>query len=62
MARLAPSIKSLLDLPDRERRLGPFYLIEQLGRGGIVGALERHADRTLAQSQPCRWADVVLRD
>jgi serine/threonine protein kinase len=36
MARLAPSIKSLLDLPDRERRLGPFFLIEQLGRGGFA--------------------------
>src|SRR5262245_61176929 len=36
MARLAPPIRSLLDRPDGERRLGPFLLVEQLGRGGFA--------------------------
>lgn len=36
MARLAHSIKSLLDRPDAERRLGPFQLVSALGRGGFA--------------------------
>ncbi|MFO0761175.1 MAG: protein kinase [Byssovorax sp.] len=36
MARLAPSIKSLLEQPPGDRKLGPFVLIEQLGRGGFA--------------------------
>jgi serine/threonine protein kinase len=36
MARLALSIKSLLDRPDAERRLGPFLLVSALGRGGFA--------------------------
>ncbi len=36
MARLALSIKSLLERPDAERRLGPFVLVSALGRGGFA--------------------------
>jgi len=36
MARLALSIKSLLERPDAERRLGPFLLVSALGRGGFA--------------------------
>ena len=36
MARLALSIKSLLERPDAERRLGPFTLVSALGRGGFA--------------------------
>ncbi|AUX35873.1 uncharacterized protein SOCE836_080740 [Sorangium cellulosum] len=36
MIPVAPSIARLLDRPDPERRLGPFLLIEPLGRGGFA--------------------------
>jgi serine/threonine protein kinase len=36
MARLPPSLQRFLDLPPAERRIGPFALIEQLGRGGFA--------------------------
>ncbi|MDC3957466.1 protein kinase [Polyangium jinanense] len=36
MAHLSPAIQHLLALPDAERRLGPFLLVEQLGRGGFA--------------------------
>ncbi|XXX74346.1 protein kinase [Sorangium sp. So ce134] len=36
MSAVAPSIARLLDRPDPERRLGPFRLIEPLGRGGFA--------------------------
>jgi serine/threonine protein kinase len=36
MARVAPAIKRLLDRPHAERRLGPFLLVSQLGRGGFA--------------------------
>jgi eukaryotic-like serine/threonine-protein kinase len=36
MARLAVSIKSLLERPDADRRLGPFLLVSALGRGGFA--------------------------
>ncbi len=36
MARLAVSIKSLLERPDADRRLGPFQLVSALGRGGFA--------------------------
>ena len=36
MARLAVPIKSLLERPDAERRLGPFLLVSALGRGGFA--------------------------
>jgi eukaryotic-like serine/threonine-protein kinase len=36
MARVAPAIKRLLAQPDAERRIGPFLLLSQLGRGGFA--------------------------
>jgi eukaryotic-like serine/threonine-protein kinase len=36
MARLAPAITRFLDRPAEERRLGPFELVKQLGRGGFA--------------------------
>src|SRR6185503_17212161 len=33
---LAPSLRSLLERPDAARRLGPFVLVHQLGRGGFA--------------------------
>jgi eukaryotic-like serine/threonine-protein kinase len=36
MTRIAPSIRHLLDRAPDERRLGPFQLVEQLGRGGFA--------------------------
>jgi serine/threonine protein kinase len=36
MARLAVSIKSLLERSDADRRLGPFLLVSALGRGGFA--------------------------
>jgi eukaryotic-like serine/threonine-protein kinase len=34
--RLAPALQSFLALPAAERRIGPFLLVEQLGRGGFA--------------------------
>lgn len=36
MARLAVPIRSLLERPDADRRLGPFLLVSALGRGGFA--------------------------
>nr|QDA77053.1 protein kinase [Jahnella sp. MSr9139] len=36
MTHLAPAIARLLDHPEPERRLGPFVLVEPLGRGGFA--------------------------
>ncbi|MFO0757290.1 MAG: protein kinase [Byssovorax sp.] len=36
MVRPAQPLKTLLDRPPPERRLGPFMLVEQLGRGGFA--------------------------
>ncbi|MFS8071021.1 MAG: protein kinase domain-containing protein, partial [Byssovorax sp.] len=36
MARLAVPIRSLLEHPDADRRLGPFLLVSALGRGGFA--------------------------
>ncbi|AKT42923.1 protein kinase domain-containing protein [Chondromyces crocatus] len=36
MPPLSPALASLLDRPDAERRLGPFLLLEPLGRGGFA--------------------------
>src|SRR5215472_6668674 len=36
MIHLPRSLKSLLDLPDAGRRLGPFVLVAPLGRGGFA--------------------------
>src|SRR5215212_2732573 len=36
MAHLPTAIQRLLALPDPERRIGPFLLVEQLGRGGFA--------------------------
>jgi len=36
MSHLAPAIARLLDRPEAERRLGPFVLVEPLGRGGFA--------------------------
>src|SRR5262245_16113121 len=33
---LAPALRSLLDRPEAARRLGPFLLVHQLGRGGFA--------------------------
>ncbi len=35
-SRLAPSLQAFLDLPPEDRRLGPFRLVEQLGKGGFA--------------------------
>ena len=35
-ARFAPALTELLALPDFERKLGPFQLVQQLGRGGFA--------------------------
>src|SRR5882724_13157253 len=34
--RLAPPLETLFDSPAEERRLGPFVLVKQLGRGGFA--------------------------
>jgi serine/threonine protein kinase len=36
MTRVASTIKRFLERPDGERRLGPFLLVKQLGRGGFA--------------------------
>ncbi|MEO7094695.1 MAG: protein kinase, partial [Polyangiales bacterium] len=36
MARLSPALQSFLELPGEQRRIGPFHLIEQLGKGGFA--------------------------
>ena len=36
MVRLAPTLTQLLERPESERRIGPFVLVEQLGRGGFA--------------------------
>src|SRR5277367_1717335 len=36
MTYLSQPLKSLLDLPDAERRLGPVVLVAPLGRGGFA--------------------------
>ena len=36
MARLSPALQSFLDLPGEQRRIGPFHLVEQLGKGGFA--------------------------
>lgn len=36
MVRLAPTLTLLLERPENERRIGPFMLMEQLGRGGFA--------------------------
>lgn len=36
MLHLPPAIARLLDRPEEERRLGPFVLVEPLGRGGFA--------------------------
>src|SRR6185436_4489260 len=36
MTRLPPSLENLLDRPEAERKIGPFALIEPLGRGGFA--------------------------
>ncbi|MEP7124256.1 MAG: serine/threonine-protein kinase [Byssovorax sp.] len=36
MGRVAATIKTFLERPDAERRLGPFLLVNQLGRGGFA--------------------------
>jgi serine/threonine protein kinase len=36
MGRVAATIKRFLERPDAERRLGPFVLVKQLGRGGFA--------------------------
>ena len=33
---LSPSLRELLERPDAERRIGPFLLVRQLGRGGFA--------------------------
>jgi serine/threonine protein kinase len=35
-ARLAPALASFLELPAERRRLGPFRLLHQLGKGGFA--------------------------
>lgn len=35
-AALSPALTALLDRPETERRVGPFYLRHQLGRGGFA--------------------------
>jgi serine/threonine protein kinase len=36
MARVSPALQSFLDLPGEHRRIGPFHLVEQLGKGGFA--------------------------
>ncbi len=36
MTRLAPALRSFLDRPEPERRLGPFTLLSPLGKGGFA--------------------------
>src|SRR5262249_42657512 len=36
MSRLAPALQSFLELPADHRRIGPFHLVEPLGRGGFA--------------------------
>ncbi len=48
--RLAPTISALTEAPESERRLGPFVLVEQLGRGGFAPvwlARETYGDTAL---------------
>ncbi len=35
-APLSPNLRALVELPDRERKLGAFVLVRQLGRGGFA--------------------------
>jgi serine/threonine protein kinase len=36
MSLLAPSLRALLDQPEGHRKIGPFVLVRQLGRGGFA--------------------------
>jgi serine/threonine protein kinase len=36
MSLLAPSLRALLDQPEGQRKIGPFVLVRQLGRGGFA--------------------------
>ncbi len=49
-SRFAPTISQLVEGPEASRRLGPFVLVEQLGRGGFAPvwlACETYGDTTL---------------
>src|SRR4051794_22944436 len=35
-ARISEALHALLELPDADRRIGPFQLVRQLGRGGFA--------------------------
>src|SRR5688500_14849871 len=51
MARLSPAVQRLIELPDAERRIGPFKLVRQLGRGGFAPGWLAHET----------YGDAVLR-